>query len=161
MLAFPGTADNSTDGCGRIRTDWLALSTNRFSVWRRFADRESQNPVTEMATEAAAFTGRCQAEMLSRLLLNAAVDESNADNAAAADADDTVAAASAMDASALALPVTPDDGTGGGLIMVWLIALLVPLIALILVVLVRKSSILPRDGGGVHRKYGYGRLTNS
>src|SRR6202040_156690 len=29
MLAFPGTAHNSTDGCDRSRTDWLVLSTNR------------------------------------------------------------------------------------------------------------------------------------
>jgi hypothetical protein len=100
--------------------------------------------------------------MLSRLLLNAAVDESNADSAAAADADDTVAAASAVEASALALLVTPDNGSpGGGLfIVVWLIALLTSLIALMLEVLVGKSSILPRDGGTVHRKYRYGMLTN-
>jgi len=44
--------------------------------------------------------------------------------------------------------------------MVCIIALLAPLIALILVVLVGESSILPRDGGRVHRKYGYGRLIN-
>jgi hypothetical protein len=73
-----------------------------------------------------------------------------------------VAAASAVDASALALPVTPDGGDpdGGLIIKVWLIALLAPLIALILVVLVGRSSILPRDGGRGRRKYGYGRLTN-
>jgi hypothetical protein len=30
MLAFPGTAYNSTNGCNRSRTNWLVLSTNRF-----------------------------------------------------------------------------------------------------------------------------------
>jgi hypothetical protein len=35
--------------------------------------------VTEMAVDATSFMGRCQAEMLSRLLLNAAVAASNAD----------------------------------------------------------------------------------
>jgi len=100
--------------------------------------------------------------MLSRLLFNAAVEESNADSAAVTDVDDTVAAASAVDANASALPVPPDNaGPGGGLIvMVWLIALLAPLIALILVVLVGEGSILPRDGERVHRKDGYGRLIN-
>jgi len=66
--------------------------------------------VTEMAIDATSLNGRRQAEMLSRLLLNAEVEASNADVAAAADADDTLAAASAVNASALALPVTPGDG---------------------------------------------------
>jgi hypothetical protein len=44
--------------------------------------------------------------------------------------------------------------------MVWLIALLAPLIALILVVLVREGSILPRDGERLRRKDGYGSLIN-
>lgn len=80
--------------------------------------------------------------MLSRPLLNASVEASNADIAAAAEAEDMVAAASAADASALVLTVTPDDGDpGGGLItMVWLIALLAPLIALILVVLMGRAA---------------------
>ena len=62
--------------------------------------------------------------MLSRLLLNAAVEALSADVATSADVDDTEAAASAVAASALALPVTPDDGDPGGglIIMVWLIA---------------------------------------
>src|ERR1700734_2056933 len=30
MVAAPGTARNSIDGCNRSRTDWFALSTNRF-----------------------------------------------------------------------------------------------------------------------------------
>jgi hypothetical protein len=100
--------------------------------------------------------------MLSRLLFNAAVEESNVDSAAATDVGDTLAAASAVAANALALPVPPDDGNPGGgpIVMVWLIALLAPLIALMLVVLVAESSILPRDGGRVHRKYGYGTLIN-
>jgi hypothetical protein len=56
--------------------------------------------------------------MLSRLLLHAAVEESNADNAAAAVTHDTDAAASAVDPNALALPVAPDDGSSGrGLII--------------------------------------------
>jgi len=96
--------------------------------------------------------------MLSRLLLNAAVDELNADSAA--DADDAVAAANAVDASALALPVTPDD-TGPGrdlIIMAWVIALLAPLIALILVVLVGKAAFCRETAS--HRKYRCGRLTN-
>jgi cytidylate kinase len=46
-----------------------------------------------------------QAEILSRLALNAALEESNEDTAAAADEDDTAAAANAVDAIA----VTPDD----------------------------------------------------
>jgi hypothetical protein len=33
MVALPGAADDSTDGCNRNRTDWLALPTNRF-LWR-------------------------------------------------------------------------------------------------------------------------------
>ncbi len=88
--------------------------------------------------------------MLSKLLLNAAVEESNADSAAAVDADDTVAAARAVDASALALPVAPDDGgPGGGLIiMVWLIAPLAPLIALMLVVLTGKGAFCREMAGG-------------
>jgi hypothetical protein len=100
--------------------------------------------------------------MLTRLLFNAAVEESSADSAAAVDVDDMVAAASAVDTNAPALPVPPDNaGPGGGLIvMVWLIALLAPLIALILVVLVREGSILPRDGERLRRKDGYGSLIN-
>jgi hypothetical protein len=52
--------------------------------------------------------------MLSRLLLNAAVEESNADVAAAADADDTVAAASTVDARRLRylLRLTTEIPTG-------------------------------------------------
>src|SRR5271154_5632663 len=30
MVAAPGTARNSIDDCNRSRTDWFALSTNRF-----------------------------------------------------------------------------------------------------------------------------------
>jgi|HubBroStandDraft_4_1064222.scaffolds.fasta_scaffold385571_1 hypothetical protein len=98
--------------------------------------------------------------MLSRLLFNAAVVESSADSPAETDVGDTVAAATAVAANAAALPVPPDNGGPGGgpIVMVCIIALLAPLIALMLVVLVGKSSISPRDGGSVHRKYAYGRL---
>jgi hypothetical protein len=76
--------------------------------------------------------------------------------------DDTAAAASAVDVSALAPFVSPGDGSpSGGLnILAWLISLLTPLIALMLVVLIGKSSILLRDSGIFRREYGYGRLTN-
>src|SRR5208282_1302352 len=32
MVAFPGTAGNSTKGCNRSRIGWLVLPTNRFSL---------------------------------------------------------------------------------------------------------------------------------
>ena len=119
-------------------------------------------PVTKTAAGTTSLSGRCQAVMLSRLLFNAAVVESSADSAATADVADTVAAATAVAANAAALPVPPDNtGFGGGpIVMVWLIALLAPLIALILVVLVGEGSILPRDAERVHRKDGYGSLIN-
>ena len=119
-------------------------------------------PVTEISAGTTSLSGRCQAVMLSTLLFNAAVVESSADSPAATDVGDTLAAASVVAANALALPVPPDDGTprGGPIGMVWLVALLAPLIALILVVLVGESSILPQDGRRVHRKYSYGMLIN-
>ena len=100
--------------------------------------------------------------MLTRLLFNAAVEESNADSAVAVDVGDTVAAASAADTNAAVGPVPPDNAGPGGapIVMLWPIALVAPLIALILVVLVGKGSILPRDGERLHRKDGYGTLIN-
>jgi hypothetical protein len=87
--------------------------------------------------------------MLSRLLLNAAVAEVNADTAA--DADGAVDAASAAEASALALSVTPDGANPGRglIIMAWVIALLAPLIALILVVLVGIAAFCRDMAGGL------------
>jgi hypothetical protein len=125
-----------------------------------FARTVPKCPVIEIPAGTTSFRDRCQAEMLSTLPVSAAVVESNADSAPAADVGDTVDAATAVAANAAALPVPPDDaGPGGGPIgMFWLIALLAPLIALILVVLIVDSSILPRDGRRVHRKYGSGRL---
>jgi hypothetical protein len=89
-------------------------------------------------------------------LFNAAVEASNADVAAAADADDTEAAPSAVNASALALPVTPDDRDpdGGLIIMVWLIALLAPLMALIPVVLVGQAAFCREIAGGLSGNMG-------
>src|SRR5580704_17234155 len=60
-------------------------------------------PVSEMAVGTTRFSDQCQAVMLSRLLFNAAVEESNVDSAAATDLGDTLAAASAVAANALAL----------------------------------------------------------
>jgi hypothetical protein len=66
--------------------------------------------------------------MLSRLLLRAADDAVNAATAAD-DVDNTVDAATAMDASALPPPAAPG---AGGVIMAWVMGLPAPLIALML-----------------------------
>lgn len=95
--------------------------------------------------------------MFSRLLLSAAVAEVNADSAA--DADDAVAAASAVAASAF---VAAGDGSPGGdiVIMDWLIALLAPLIALILITLSEKQHFAA-SLQEAHRQYGQKTLTTA
>jgi hypothetical protein len=85
----------------------------------------------------------CQADKLSRLPLNAEVDAFNADIAVAVDALDAADAANAVDASPLPPLLEPLDGGGPGggfIIMAWVIALLAPLIALILEILIGKAA---------------------
>ena len=79
------------------------------------------------------------------MLLNAAVAAVNVDTAA--DADDAVAAANAVEASAL--PAATAEGSPGGdlIAMAWVIALLAPLIALILVAFVWEAAFAARWGG--------------
>jgi hypothetical protein len=105
----------------------------------------------------------CQTDRLSRLPLNSEVDAFNADIAVAVVALDAADAANAVDASPLPPLPGPLDGggPGGGFItMAWVIALLAPLIALILEILIGESSILPRAGLKAHRQHEGKRLTN-
>jgi hypothetical protein len=63
MVAAPGTARNSIGGCNRSRTDWFALSTNRFLAFVLVAEETMPRRELAAATSLEVIAAKVSAHL--------------------------------------------------------------------------------------------------